>query len=832
MRGLLCIGAAAALCVALLACGGPACGATLYVAQTHPEAADDNPGTEAQPLRTISAAVERVQPGDTVYVKEGVYREMVTWEEDWDDPQQRITLAAFPGHRPVVKGSDVLEGPWERLEGDRPIYFTPRDIYTQMLFCDQQPLQQIGWQGHPERIPEKRGGFVWQRQWVGRGLEDMRPGSFFYEDDEERLYVWLADGGDPAERVMEAAVRPTGFTLRGTWTLDGFDVKHIMDGLWPNEQAVAVIGKRCIVQNCRITHNEFVGLIVAGEDCIIRNNEIAHNGLMGFASNRGFRMLVEGNEFHNNAWRGDVVCLSAGHKWVMWRDSKFIGNWWRDEPAAALWLDINDCNILIAENRFDNCAIGVYFEISRWAVIVNNVFRNCGRAIWIYSSDALVAHNVLDGCGEGITISGYPRHCNYNQTTGEPSRACLMAVRNNLVVNNIIVDSPGSYVGITEDDGYGAGNFSDYNAFAWTLPIYHRTGHHINFMSSWHTLYARLPEWRIQRHYDTHSVIADRGLLRQVQTDPRYVVLGPHDVVAEAGFENRHAGDYRLRADSPLHGRGVRIPPVLNSAYVPGEGDEIVTRAWAPTLIADAPDPETARPVHGGEDGHYRLQPLPRLQRLVDLDAQPACSPGLNLRWRETGRYPQFDDSREPDVAADDEWMVFPDNRLEAPGFRRPMTAGGPDDGPGPWYARGGVHVHSGIAAVNMPPTRRRDAVAFQRVGTVAPDCEYILWGDMTAYSRDARVGAVASLYLAVGEELEPLGERATLTAAPEHRRGWITRDTRVRTGAADEDPLVGRDLYVVIAARVEGPDDIEGDQPVAFARWDNLVLLSGEPPA
>ena len=824
------------LAVATLCWAWSASAAVHHVAQQAPGASDDNPGTEAQPLKTISASMKKVQPGDTVLVKDGTYREAVVYPPDpkapapdWKDPDLRLTLSAFPGHRPVIKGSEILTGQWERLPGDRPIYALPRDIYTQMVFVDEERLRQIGLQGHPER-PTKRGTFVWQKQWDGKGLADMVPGSFFYDAPGKRLNVWLADGSDPSSHVAEAAVRPTGIQVQGTWTVSGFDVRHIMDGLWPTEQAVALTGNRCVLEGCRITQNEFLGLIVSGEDCVIRNNVIAENGLEGCTSNFGFRMLFEGNELHHNAWRGDVVCLTAGNKWVMWRESKWVRNWWHDEPACALWLDISDGNALIAENRFDNCKVGVYFEISRWAVIANNVFRHCGMGIWSYSSDVLIAHNILDSCGDGIVITGSPRLCNYTQVITEPISDCLMAVRNNLVVNNILIDCPGSFIGITEDDAYGAGNSSDYNAFVWTLPAFHTTGNHINFMPGWNNLYARLPEWRIQRHYDTHSVIADPGLLKEVQSGSPYVVLSPQDVVADAGFEGRERGDYRLLPNSALRRRGVTIPAVLNSGYIPGTGREAPSRQWAKTRVEDAPDPKTAKPVSeiwGAK--HYRLQPLPAFHRLVDLEALPKGDPGLNLDWLGTQRYPTFDSSRKADVAADTDWLVFPDNRLADPSFTKPLTNGGPKDGPGPWYGRNGLHLFVNIACANLLPAQQEGVLAYQKIGIVAPECEYVLFGDMEITSRHPQFTGLGELYLATGEGLVPFGPKAAGEASSGKLRAWQTYATRCRSGKAGEDPAIGKDLYVVIQARCKGPADLKTNDPVVFLRWDNLTLLSGE---
>src|SRR5262245_55270105 len=49
--------------------------ATFVVNHRNPNASDSNPGTESQPFKTIAPAAERAQPGDTVLVHGGIYRE-------------------------------------------------------------------------------------------------------------------------------------------------------------------------------------------------------------------------------------------------------------------------------------------------------------------------------------------------------------------------------------------------------------------------------------------------------------------------------------------------------------------------------------------------------------------------------------------------------------------------------------------------------------------------------------------------------------------------------------------------------------------------------------
>ncbi len=50
--------------------------AEFHVATT---GSDANPGTVAQPRATLQAAVNKLQPGDTLLIHGGVYRETVTF---------------------------------------------------------------------------------------------------------------------------------------------------------------------------------------------------------------------------------------------------------------------------------------------------------------------------------------------------------------------------------------------------------------------------------------------------------------------------------------------------------------------------------------------------------------------------------------------------------------------------------------------------------------------------------------------------------------------------------------------------------------------------------
>jgi len=110
----------------------PARGAEYSIAQENAAAADTNPGTEAEPFKTVNGALrsvgDAIEPGDTFWIKEGVYREQISLRPkdsggagfaipSGTGHTQAIVFAGVPGHSVVLSGSDVVTG-WSRHEGD------------------------------------------------------------------------------------------------------------------------------------------------------------------------------------------------------------------------------------------------------------------------------------------------------------------------------------------------------------------------------------------------------------------------------------------------------------------------------------------------------------------------------------------------------------------------------------------------------------------------------------------------------------------------------------------------------------------------------------------
>jgi hypothetical protein len=60
---------------------------------------DTNPGSQSAPLRTIQRGAELAQPGDTITVHAGVYRERINPPRGGQSDTKRIVYQAAPGEK-------------------------------------------------------------------------------------------------------------------------------------------------------------------------------------------------------------------------------------------------------------------------------------------------------------------------------------------------------------------------------------------------------------------------------------------------------------------------------------------------------------------------------------------------------------------------------------------------------------------------------------------------------------------------------------------------------------------------------------------------------------
>jgi len=141
-----------------------------YVDPRHPAATDEPAwGYPAVPLATLAKACELAQPGETILLRGGVYREVLAPKRDG------VTIRAAPGESVLLSGADLVEG-WRR-DADG------------------------GWSARLSSPPK-------------RLLRDGRPWSQFrYDQRSQRLELKI--GGDPRRHVFETIVRGDVIVLGG-----------------------------------------------------------------------------------------------------------------------------------------------------------------------------------------------------------------------------------------------------------------------------------------------------------------------------------------------------------------------------------------------------------------------------------------------------------------------------------------------------------------------------------------------------------------------------------------------------------------------------------------
>jgi hypothetical protein len=74
-----------------------------------PNGSDTNPGTRQSPFATLEKASSILKPGDTCYLREGVYREVLRPQSSGQDGA-KITFSNWKNEKPLISGADRVSG--------------------------------------------------------------------------------------------------------------------------------------------------------------------------------------------------------------------------------------------------------------------------------------------------------------------------------------------------------------------------------------------------------------------------------------------------------------------------------------------------------------------------------------------------------------------------------------------------------------------------------------------------------------------------------------------------------------------------------------------------
>jgi hypothetical protein len=388
---------------------------------------DSGPGSQADPYLTINRAASAAQPGDTVLVHGGTYREWVKPARGGTEEGKRITYRAAAGEEVFIKGSERITS-WADQGGGVWKVELPNSF-----FGDYNPYALV-----------LSGGWLNYGQWHHRG-DVYLDGEACYEKQTaaevaaaEKSWHCQVQGqtttiranfgpANPNSAVVEINVRESLFMPEITGlkyiTVDGFHFLHAAANWAPPGMKVQMgavgprMGKHWIIQNCTVTNARCVGIILgqapgvdyddieAYGDHVVRNNVIRRCGQAGIAGQKGAtRSVIAGNFIEDTNYRKEFGGWeTAAIKFHNSVDTLIEGNLIRgvfreQQGAFGIWIDFGNQGLRITRNViYDTEEATLFLEMDHGPTLVDNNIL-IGAEVRSNSEATVFAHNLFADC--------------------------------------------------------------------------------------------------------------------------------------------------------------------------------------------------------------------------------------------------------------------------------------------------------------------------------------------------------------------------------------------------------------------------------------------------
>jgi len=407
---------------------------------------DSGDGSASKPLRTISAAAEKAQPGDVITVHKGVYRERIYPPCGGTSAEERIVYQAAPGEKVTIKGSEVVKG-WEQVQND-----TWKVTLLDCFFGELNPFQDVirGDWFHPRGRVHHTGAVYLRGHWLNEAAkkeEVLKPAGenplWFAQADEVETTIWAQfKGVDPNEEDVEVNVRRAVFYPDKPGidyiTVRGFTMEHAATP-WapPTAEQIGLIGthwsKGWIIENNTVRYSVCTGITLGkyGDQWdntsqnsaegyvktieralangwskenighhIVRDNHISHCEQGGIVGSMGAVFsTVTGNEIHDihqsRSFSGFEI---AGIKFHGPIDTVIRHNHiYRCGGSGGIWLDWMTQGTRVTGNLLHDNSQDLFVEVNHGPFLVdNNVFLS-GDGLLESCGGGAYAHNLF-GC--------------------------------------------------------------------------------------------------------------------------------------------------------------------------------------------------------------------------------------------------------------------------------------------------------------------------------------------------------------------------------------------------------------------------------------------------
>ncbi len=462
-------------------------------------------GSFARPYATITRAAKDAYPGDTVFVRGGVYRERVA------PPRQGIKDApivymAKPGDSVYIKGSDVWDPVWEKHPDYESIYSSHPDanLFTDSVHIDGGNTFELRYHEDAELKYTLGQIFVdHERYWEKETKSEMiaKTSTWYYDTTAAAIYVHFPPEIDPQKALVEITVRRRIFAphKRGLdyITVSGFIMEHCgnrypsgfyLSGNEKRAQAGALgcrSGSHWLIENNTIRYATGIGIDCGREadgdieekdngnyysttGNTIRHNAILYNGSGAIMGILATHCVIEENlVMGNNCYDVDGA-ETCGIKMHVFRSGTIRKNMILNNKGPGIYLDNRYENATVSRNYVYGNYTGMFFELYNKANLVqvdnNLVLYNRNAGIFIQDGSGVDASHNLIARTHGSNQWGLTGEAVFIRIVTD--RGVAEAVHNSLY-NNILIANYKTisipYENCSNTRAYD--NISDYNIY-------------------------------------------------------------------------------------------------------------------------------------------------------------------------------------------------------------------------------------------------------------------------------------------------------------------------------------------------------------------------------
>ena len=374
--------------------------ASYYVATT---GNDSNPGTQSAPWRTIQHAADTVHAGSTVYVRGGIYEELVRISVSGNANDGFITFRSYPGETAVL---DAIHATPEGRQGVLTIQnqsyvriegFEIRNFHTAQHHLTPLGINVIGSGAHIELL--KNNVHHIEQTFPGRD----KPGS---GGNGFGIAVYGTNAQAPITDLI----------------IDGNEVHHLKTG---SSESLVVNGN---VTNFRITHN------------IVHDNNNIGIDVIGFertAHDPAVDQARDGTVSHNLVYN------------ITSRGNPAYGN---DQSSDGIYVD-GGTRILIEQNTIHDVDFGIELasehkdRATSYIIARNNLIYHChtaGVSIGGYAPDR--------GHTEHSQVLNNTLYANDTSSTGSGEFQMQWNMSDNVFANNIVYAGPRCVISVTKTE--------------------------------------------------------------------------------------------------------------------------------------------------------------------------------------------------------------------------------------------------------------------------------------------------------------------------------------------------------------------------------------------